>query len=740
MTTAALKILVVDDDPNARLLMRAALRKSGFQVTLADGGHEALRLFAQQTFHLAMLDVDMPDMSGHALCTALRAQAGDLLPIVMVTGMDDLKSVELAYHSGATDFIAKPINWALIGYRVRYLLRSYQAQLDLKTAEARTTAILDAIPDLLFELDLEGRYIDCLAPCTRLLSAPVKSLIGKTVSEMLPPAAAAECLQALRDALERGRSTGHQFELPLAHGSTWFELSVARKAVAAGQTPRFIVLSRDITERKAAEQRIARLAYFDSLTGLPNRQSFLERVDREIRRAAASGSKLAVLFMDLDGFKSVNDTMGHSAGDLILRWAADRLGQGLRPSDLVARPGAEADAAGGIGEHDLARMGGDEFTALILGMSRPEDALVVAHRIGELMRRPFVIDGRAVTLTTSIGIALYPDDGSDAATLLKHADTAMYHAKKSGRDNAQLYSAALTEQAMLRMALDASLRVALAKDEFHLVYQPQIDTASGRAKSVEALIRWRHPERGLVTPLEFIPLAEENGLIERIGLWVLRTACTDAARWARAGDIVSVAVNLSPVQFRGADLLQSVVDILAETGLAPGLLELEVTEGAVMENSAATIAVLQALRRHGVRIALDDFGTGYSSLSYLTRMPISNLKIDRSFISGLLDGGDNAAIVRAVLAMAHSLGMRVTAEGVETLAQALALKAMACDSLQGIYFSRPVAAECLPGLLRQGWVLDGGQPACWLNADGDTDHEADTNAAAHADRDSKVMG
>ena len=748
-----MRVLVVDDDANARLLMRAALRKSGFEVTLADGGDQALALFAQQRFDLVMLDVDMPGMSGHALCIALRARVGDLLPIVMVTGMDDLQSIEQAYHSGATDFLAKPINWALIGHRVRYLLRGYQAQLDLKTAEARTAAILAAIPDLLFELDLDGRYIDCHAPCTGLLAAPAESLIGKTVSDVLPPAAAAACLRALRDALERGQSTGQQFELPLAQGSTWFELSVSCKAVAAGQAPRFIVLSRDITERKAAEQRITRLAYFDSLTGLPNRPSFLDRVNREIARAALSGSKLAVLFMDLDGFKSVNDTMGHSAGDLVLQWAADRLGQGLRPSDLVARTtaGEGGMAPGGDGrsaDSDLARLGGDEFTALILGITRPEDALVVAHRIGELMRRPFALDGRAVTLTTSIGIALYPDDGADAATLLKHADTAMYHAKKSGRDNAQLYSAALTEQAMQRMALDASLRLALAQDEFHLVYQPQIDLASGHATSVEALIRWRHPERGLVTPLEFIPLAEENGLIERIGLWVLRRACTDAARWARAGHPVGVAVNLSPVQFRGPGLLPSVLAILADTGLPPALLELEVTESTVMENSAATIATLHALCQHGVRIALDDFGTGYSSLSYLTRMPISNLKVDRSFISGLLDGGDNAAIVRAVLAMAHSLGMRVTAEGVETRAQALALKAMACDSLQGFYFSRPVRPELIPGLLRQGWALDDGRPARWpqrvananvaADADTDTDTDADTDAPVDTDADRRL--
>ncbi len=702
MTPLPIRILVVDDDIGARVLMRASLRKAGFDVTLAADGHEALRLFREQRFDMAMLDVEMPGMSGHELCIALRAEAGDLMPIVMVTGMDDLASVERAYHSGATDFIAKPINWALIGHRVRYLLRGYQAQLDLKTADARNAAILNAIPDLLFEIDIDGRYLDYHSPNADLLAAPADSLIGRTLAEVLPPAASAECMAALRAAAEAGTSSGHQYQLQLPQGTSWFELSIARKATSDGHKPRFIVLSRDITERKAADQRISRMAYFDSLTGLPNRQSFHNRVDREIRRATRHGTQLAVLFMDLDGFKNVNDTMGHSAGDLILQWAADRLGQGLRPSDALSRPMPLDDEAPG----DLARLGGDEFTALILDVHRPEDALMVAHRIGELMRRPFYLEGRAVTLTTSIGIALFPVDGADAATLLKHADTAMYHAKNSGRDNAQLYSASLTEQAMRHLELDASLRVALAQDEFHLVYQPKFDVATGRSESVEALIRWKHPARGAVTPLEFIPLAEENGLIERIGQWVLRTACTDAARWLRNGQRVSVAVNLSPVQFRGAGLLQSVVDILADTGLPPGLLELEVTESAVMENSAGTIATLQALCQHGVHIALDDFGTGYSSLSYLTRMPISNLKVDRCFISGLLDGGENAAIVRAVLAMAHSLDMRVTAEGVETLAQARMLKAMACDSLQGYYFSRPVPADQVPALLRQGWTLD----------------------------------
>ncbi len=699
-------ILVVDDDPDARLVMRAALRKAGFDVRLAEGGEDALRQFRASPCDMVMLDVEMPDLGGHEVCAILRAEAGPLLPIVMVTGMDDLQSVETAYERGATDFLAKPVNWALIGHRVRYLFRSYQALMDLGAEQARTAALLNAIPDLLFEVDIDGRYLDYRAPHRTRAATPPESFLGKTLLETLPPAAAKVCMAALQTAQLHGSASGQQFALDLHDGAQWFELSVSRKIVMAGEKPSFIVLSRDITERKQAEFRIARLAYFDSLTGLPNRQSFLERVDREVRRAGQRQEKLAVLFMDLDGFKNINDSMGHVAGDQLLQSAAERLRDGLRPSDLLSRPmalGLEDSRSDSV---ELARLGGDEFTALILNIEHPQDAFAVAQRIGQLMRMPFVLDGHDVTVTTSVGIALFPDDGHDGATLLKHADTAMYHAKSLGRDNAQMYSTSLTKEILQHMELDASLRVALERDEFHLVYQPQIDVASGGTRSVEALIRWTHPVRGLVSPLEFIPRAEENGLIERIGMWVLHTACAQAAHWNAAGWCVSVAVNLSPLQFGNPCLPQLVMDALAQSGLAPGLLELEVTEGALMENSVATRAALQALRDHGVHIALDDFGTGYSSLAYLTRMPIGNIKIDKCFVTGLLEGGESEAIIRAVLAMAHSLGMRVTAEGVETIEQAQALKSMACDCLQGFFFSRPVPAHDMPALLSRRWTLD----------------------------------
>ena len=709
MTDRQAVIMVVDDDANALLLMGAALRKAGFEVRSADGGAQALQQFRADPCDLVMLDVDMPDIDGYQVCAALRAEAGPLLPIVMVTGMDDVASVEAAYQHGATDFVAKPVNWAMIGHRVRYLLRGQQALLDLQAAEARNAAILNAIPDLLFELDIDGCYLDVRAPRTELLAAPTETLIGRTVSEVLPTDAAATCLAALQEALELGSSSGKQFELPLGSRSMWFELSVSRKSVQAGQKPSFIVLSRDITERKEAEARITRLAYFDSLTGLANRRSFIGRVDSEIRRAGQGGKGLAILFMDLDGFKNINDSLGHAAGDRILQMAAERLREGLRPSDLLSRP--QSQPTGESDDHgDLARLGGDEFTALILDVERPEHAVAVASRIGVLMRRPFVLDGHELNLTASIGIALYPDNGGDAATLLKHADTAMYQAKRSGRDNAQLYSPTLTREVEQRMALDADLRWALGQQQFRLVYQPVVEASSGRVLAVEALIRWQHPQRGVVAPLEFMALAEENGLIDPIGRWVLHTACSDAMRWRDSGAAVGVAVNLSPRQFGSAGLPELVFEVLAQTGLPPQRLELEVTEGALMDNTAVTQSALTALRRHGVRIALDDFGTGYSSLSYLTRMPISRIKVDRCFVADLLQGGQSEAIVRAVLAMTHSLGLRVTAEGVETLSQALALKAMACDDLQGDHFSRPVAAEAVPDLLRQCWPLGEATP------------------------------
>ena len=690
----AARILIVDDDATALALMRAALKKSGFDVSAASSGQAAFDLFDATPFDMVMLDVDMPEMSGYQVCTALRLKADPLLPIVMVTGLDDISSVEAAYHSGATDFIAKPFNWALIGHRVKYLMRSRDASLALRAANANNAAILRALPDLLLEVDGDGLQIAFHSSRTDLLVEPVEHNIGRTIAEVLPPQASRVIMAALQTAKETGTSTGQQYELKLDHGSFWFELSIVRIEAVQGETPNFIILSRDITERKDAEKKITQLAMFDSLTGLPNRQSFLSRVARETRRAERNGSSFAVLFMDLDGFKNINDTLGHEAGDQALKWAADRLREGVRPSDLVARQDQPA-----LADVEIARLGGDEFTALIVDITCAEDAHVVARRILEMIRRPFTLLGREINLSTSIGIAVFRDDGDDALTLLKHADTAMYHAKESGRDNYRFYNAALTEQVIKRMALEREMRAALEHGELNLHYQPQFDAQSGRICGVEALIRWQHPVRGMVAPGEFIAAAEQSGLIIPIGQWVLATACADAARWQQAGYPVRVAVNLSPAQFKDLHLVQRVMDSLNTSGLAPALLELELTEGVVMQDTATTQQTLLAFKALGVQVTLDDFGTGYSSLSYLKRMPLSCLKIDQSFVAGLPGDAKDQAIVKAILAVALGLGLRVVAEGIETREQSQILQQMGCHALQGHYFSRPMPTSEINALL-----------------------------------------
>ena len=686
------RILVADDDPTARLLMQAALGKTGFEVSVAEDGEQALQAFAHTTFDMVLLDVDMPRLDGYAVCRELRRRCGEALPIVMVTGMDDPASIEAAFDAGATDFVAKPISWPLLGHRVRYVLRATRAATALHTANARNAAMLDAFPDTLLRLDAANRIVELRAAPTGMHDCCMPA-IGQTLAEAYPPAVARLLAQALDEA-RRSQQPG-TVDIPLACQSGRPCHQEARVSAIDGGEALFLL--RDITERKEYEARIHRLAYFDSLTGLANRRGFMERLEREIRRARQNKWRLAVLFLDLDRFKSINDTLGHAAGDALLQQAAERLRAITRPGDIVAHDSESLGAA------ELARLGGDEFTVLLPTIARPDDALLIAERIRASMSVPFRIDGQVLGVTTSIGIAVLPDDGGDAATLIKHADTAMYDAKASGRNGCRYYNPALTAEAVHRVELEAGLRRALARDEFVLMYQPQVEVRDGRIATVEALVRWQTPDGRLVPPLEFIPFAEECGLIDAIGAWVLRRACCDAARWQARGLDLRVAVNLSPLQFRATGLLDRVCEALAESGLPAARLELEITESALMADNAATHATLDALRALGTGIALDDFGTGYSSLSYLKRLPLGKLKIDRSFVRGLPDDVDNLAIVRAILALSRHLGFRITAEGIETAAQAELLSALEADSLQGYRFSRAVPAMEIEVLAMRRW-------------------------------------
>jgi diguanylate cyclase (GGDEF)-like protein/PAS domain S-box-containing protein len=550
-----------------------------------------------------------------------------------------------------------------------------QAEETLRKQSAAMTASMDGIG--IVNERLEFTVVnDALAKLYGY--ADPQSMIGMPFHALYEPATYERFTNTILPIVrQRGRWRG---EAPgLRHDGLTFPQEISISAIQGGG---LVCVVRDITERTYAEEQIKHLAYHDALSGLPNRLLFKDRLTVAISHAQRDRTKLAVLFLDLDRFKVINDSLGHNIGDQLLQAVAARVQSCVRESDTVAR------------------LGGDEFTVLLAHLPQGEDAALVAQKIIDAVRYPFHIEGREFFMTTSIGISLYPDDGVDAESLIKNADTAMYQAKEQGRDNYQLFNAFINARALQRIALEHGLRKALANEELAIYYQPIFDFRTGRISGMEALLRWNHPTLGMIPPGVFIPLAEAIGVMVPIGTWAMRTACVQAKAWHDAGfRTLSLAVNLSVCQLQQPDLLQRVREIVDETGLPARLLELEITESSAMQSPENSVRTLYELKKLGVRISLDDFGTGHSSLSYLKRFPIDTLKIDQSFVHDITHDPDTAAIVTAIIAMAHSLRLKVIAEGVEFTEQSTFLKRYGCDQMQGYLIKAPVPVDRFTDLL-----------------------------------------
>ncbi len=534
-------------------------------------------------------------------------------------------------------------------------------------------------------LDIKGQ------PDPRLVNTR-RQVIGKKVQHVVHPEFATVLARGSRQAAQEGSSSRVEFQLSGDSG-THYEL----KFMFDGEG-KILVFVRNISDHKHENKKVTYLAYHDVLTDLPNRYLFNDRLRHAIAQAERGKYQLAILFLDLDNFKQVNDTLGHKAGDHLLQGVAERLRESIRRTDTITRPKSEGP------ESIVARLGGDEFTLLLEKISNVRDPATVARRILSSLAEPFTLGSHEVFASASIGIAVYPTDGKDVESLLKHADVAMYHAKETGRNNYQYYSESMNRFTLERFEIENKLRKALDSDEFMLFYQPQIEIRTGKMIGVEALIRWLQPDLVLTRPSEFIPLAEETGLIIPIGEWVLRTACNQSRIWQKAGlPRMRMTVNVSGIQFRQADFLDMVSDILRSTGMDPHYLQLELTESTIMKDVESTVTKLHTLQEMGIRVSIDDFGTGYSSLNYLKRFPLSTLKIDYSFIKEVSTNTTDQSIVKAIVDLARNFNLAVVAEGVETRPQLAFLRDRHCLGMQGHLVCPPVSSVALAR-----FILDNG--------------------------------
>lgn len=698
-------ILVVDDNPVNLGVVGEHLEDNGYDVTVAQDGEEGLRRAEFGQPDLILLDVMMPGIDGFETCRRLKANPVTAdIPVIFMTALTDVNDKVTAFEAGGIDYVSKPFQTEELLARVRnhlalrMALRELggrnealerevaarrEAEAGLRRSELSYRRLFETAHDGILLIDgASGLVMDANPAIVAMLGHEREVLLGQHLHD-LPSFAHIPASRTTIDEINRINAIRYDdWVLKHAQGSD-VSVEVIGHRYDAAQTSVIQCNIRNVSDRKESEARIRYLALHDALTGLPNRSLLMDRLRRAVAGGKRHRQKVAVMMLDLDHFKHINDSLGHHVGDILLQTVADRLRGCLRESDTAAR------------------LGGDEFVIVLNDVKAPEDIDVVAAKVLKALKTSFPIEQHQLHIGGSIGVSLYPDDGEDPNNLLRAADTAMYDAKSSGRGVHRFFTSALNEAAMRRQELANDIHLACARGEFALYYQPQVAVDGRRITGVEALMRWNHPQQGLVLPSLFIPLLEELGLMVEVGEWVLMQACQQNMAWQMQGiPPIRVAVNLSAQQFYRGDIVKSVRHALETSGMDPQWLELELTEGLTLDDTETTIQIMRQLKALGVSLSLDDFGTGWSSLSYLRRFPLDRIKIDRSFMSEVTTQPNAAAVVQSIFSLAQSLGLGCVAEGVETNDQLDYLKQHLCEEIQGFLFSNPLAAGDVPRMLQ----------------------------------------
>ena len=711
-------VLLVDDDEVNLLLTALTLRERGFTVTETASGELALQTLGWQTPDVIVLDAMMPGgMDGFDTCRQLRLMPGfENMPVLMLTGLDDEASITRAYEAGASDFFVKTTQWSLLAGRLHYLLRASRTRIELERAKGKLARAQDLARMGSFDWRRKGGGLLMSPEALRVFGfGPQESTSLRRLLRMVPQDERRMLLRQLHDALRHVSVVTADVPIVSLDGrQRIIHVEAEPEFDEHGQGAGYAGIVQDVTDRRQAEDKIRQLANFDALTGLPNRRQLIWRAERALEQARRMQHQFALLMIDLDRFKVINDTLGHGAGDELLVEVGRRLRACVRHSDQVLEGSLEA---AGVRSHlaleAVGRLGGDEFVALLPEVADEQDADRVAQRVLETLREAIFVSGQECFVTASVGVALYPRDGNSVVDLLRNSDVAMYAVKAQGRNASAIYSPQLAGQGRQKLELETALHRALERDELVLHYQPKIDVRAAKMVGVEALMRWQRGGK-LVPPGEFIPLAEDTGMIVPMSEWALRESARQARLWQDAfGFADSIAVNMPSRLFERSDLIEHIHQCVTQFGVPHRVIHLEITEDNLMKELQNVIPALHRLNEIGVEISIDDFGTGYSSLAYLTTLPISELKIDRSFVRDLGITPQSSAVVTAIIALARSLGLRVVAEGVETLRQMEVLHRLGCGVMQGFLFCRAVAPDELQRWL-QNTVLP--RQAEWMGA------------------------